>query len=143
MRAVDLLARREHSVQELARKLRQKGFEADQIDNVIQRLLDEGYLSERRYVESYLRSRACKGFGPLKIRVELKERGISEALIRAVFDELPADYWHEGILLLWDKKFAARFDGSPEAKAKCVRYMQYKGFPNQDIFQLIDEKVKR
>lgn len=134
------MARREHSVRELKQKLHHKGFDPEQVDAVIEQLLDEGYLSESRFTEAFIRSKAAKGFGPLKIRVELAQRGISEPLITDAFADLADGFWAEVLATLWQKKFAGCFDGSLAAKAKCVRFLQSRGFASHDIFSLIDEQ---
>lgn len=143
IRAVDLLARREHSERELATKLRQKGFESDQVDQVIAQLLEEGLLSNARYAESFIRARRLKHYGPLKIRLELYEKGISDALIESAMADYTTTDWQACMDALWQKKFANHFDGSLQEKAKCVRFFQYKGYPNDWIFRLIDQQVVR
>lgn len=73
---MDLLARREHGRAELTRKLRQRGAPAELIEAALERLADEGLLSESRYIESFIRGRASSGYGPLRIREELTQRGL-------------------------------------------------------------------
>ena len=75
--AMDLLARREHGRVELTRKLRQRGACPEMIDIALDRLTEEGLLSESRYLESYIRYRARSGYGPLRIREELNQRGLA------------------------------------------------------------------
>ena len=59
-RALKLLALREHSRKELENKLRQKGCSADDIIIALDRLEEENFLSDRRFCESYIRSRLRK-----------------------------------------------------------------------------------
>ena len=81
--AMDLLARREHGRMELSRKLRSRGAPPDLIEPALEKLADEGLLSEARYLESFVRMRANAGYGPLRIREELTQRGLPrEAGIR-------------------------------------------------------------
>src|SRR5471030_3290053 len=72
--AMDLLARREHGRVELTRKLRQRGALPEMIDTALDRLTEEGLLSESRYLESFVSYRARSGYGPLRIREELGQR---------------------------------------------------------------------
>src|SRR5690554_3917873 len=90
--AMNLLARREHGYVELARKLRQRGAEAEMIDVELQRLADDGLLSEERYVESYIRSRANAGRGPMRIREELAQRGLARELVERALAEAVIDW---------------------------------------------------
>jgi SOS response regulatory protein OraA/RecX len=67
--------------QELARKLRARGYAADAIDAVLDQLERDDLLSESRLVEHYVAERLHKGFGPVRIRFELREKGLSDARI--------------------------------------------------------------
>ena len=77
--AMDLLARREHGRVELTRKLRQRGAEPEMIETALDRLTEEGLLSESRYLESFVSYRARSGYGPARIREELSQRGLQRA----------------------------------------------------------------
>ena len=85
--AMDLLARREHGRVELTRKLRQRGAEAEMIETALDRLTEEGLLSEARYLESFVSYRARSGYGPLRIREELSQRGLQRADIELALRE--------------------------------------------------------
>ena len=56
-RAMKLLAQREHTKKELRQKLAAKGIPMEEVDAAIERLEEEGSLSEKRFAESYIRSR--------------------------------------------------------------------------------------
>ena len=75
--AMDLLARREHGRVELARKLRKRGATAELIESALDRLEADGLLDEARYLQCFVGSRARNGYGPLRIREELTQRGLS------------------------------------------------------------------
>lgn len=130
------MARREHSKKELQRKLVQKGFEASEVDQAIDELADEGLQSELRYIEALVHSKAERGFGPLKIKALLRERGIDDPSILAYFVTLPENFWHEVLLGVWCKKFAGRVSDTA-SKAKAIRYLQYKGFDLGSINRLM------
>ncbi|MDH3859297.1 MAG: recombination regulator RecX, partial [Gammaproteobacteria bacterium] len=78
--AMDLLARREHSEHELRQKLKARGHDADAIDEVLQGLKQDHLLSDARFTEAYVSHRFNAGVGPLKIRYELRQKGIADAL---------------------------------------------------------------
>ena len=61
--AMDLLARREHGRVELARKLRRRGASAELIEAALDRLCEEGLLSDARFLEAFVHSRARAGGG--------------------------------------------------------------------------------
>ena len=90
--AVGLLARREHSAFELQRKLSQRGFDPLVIDDVISRLAEQGWQSDARYAEAYVRMRVERGYGLQSIRAELGQRGVARALIQSALDEADVDW---------------------------------------------------
>lgn len=125
-KAMDLLARREHGVQELARKLLQRGAEQELIDVELQKLVDEGLLSEQRYLESYIRSRANSGRGPVRIREELAQRGLARDDIEQALAEADID-WQEQLHELWQRRFGEK-PADQKAYGKQVRFLLYRGY---------------
>ena len=79
--AVKLLSRREHSALELRDKLAKREFDEDEIELAIDELQQGGWLSDERFAEAYIRMRQLKGFGPIRISMELNERGVDEGII--------------------------------------------------------------
>ena len=66
-KALALLARREYGVEELARRLAAKGVDPALAGEVVGALAEDGLASDRRFAESYARSRLDRGLGPLAI----------------------------------------------------------------------------
>jgi regulatory protein len=54
---------REHSKIQLINKLKNKGFEVDIINNVLEDLRNSGFQSDERYTEEYIRYRQNSGYG--------------------------------------------------------------------------------
>jgi len=138
--AVRLLARREHSRRELAAKLRSRGAEGEAIDEVLEALAREGLQSDARFAESYTHSRRERGYGPLRIRGELNERGVDDALIEealAAFDD-----WErlgEEVRL---RKFGRRPPRDWPERAKQMRFLQYRGFAAEQIRAALDAETE-
>lgn len=133
--AMDLLARREHSVLELQRKLRQRGAEPELIESELQKLQDEGLLSEQRYLESYIRSRGLSGRGPVRIREELARRGLNRQDIDSALEEADVD-WQEQMQDLWQRKFGEK-PVDQKAWAKQARFLVYRGYPLDWVQKLL------
>jgi regulatory protein len=79
--AYRLLGRREYSVFELDRRIRQKWPEVTAVQELMEALVDENLVSDERYTESFVRFRLQRFQGPLKIKAALRTKGISDALI--------------------------------------------------------------
>lgn len=87
-KAIDLLARRDHSEKELEDKLRSRGGEEGDVARVLSDLRGIGLLDDRRFARSFLLFRAGKAWGPRRYRQELLSRGVSSELIEEVLEEL-------------------------------------------------------
>ena len=133
--AMDLLARREHSRAELARKLRQRGAEAELIDGALERLSEEGLLSDQRFLESFIRSRASAGYGPLRIRDELSQRGLPRAQVERALADSDVD-WAENLRELWRRRFGELPQDARE-RAKQGRFLLYRGFAQDAVSRLL------
>ena len=91
-RGIALLARREHSRGELRQKLLQRGHEPQEVDSALERLVEQGLQSETRYAESMARMRVGAGHGPLRIRSDLRQKGVDDAGIEAAISEVATDW---------------------------------------------------
>lgn len=131
------MGRREHSRHELQQKLLQRFPHArESIDPVLMRLTDEGYQSDARYVEAYIRSRMNKGYGHQRLRQELRLKGIEHQLIDDTFARMSQDNKHVEILLnLWNKKFKYLPKDSRE-KFRQMNFLRYRGFSSKEIEDL-------
>lgn len=130
--AIRLLSRREHSADELKRKLKTKGFNPALIEQIIQELAQENLQSDERFAESYQRSRRGSGYGPARIQQELKQRGVSEDIIAAVVIADDSS-WAELAKQVREKRFGLALPESAPDRAKQMRFLQYRGFTGQQL----------
>jgi regulatory protein len=77
--ALRILKYRFNSEVELRRKLRGKRFEKDEIEETILRLRNEKWLDDERFAAAFVRTRANKRVGQLRIRRELHAAGVSQS----------------------------------------------------------------
>jgi regulatory protein len=134
--ALALLARREHSAFELARKLRSRGFDSSDIDSVLSDLQVTGLLSEERFVEMFVRSRISRGQGPLKIRAELRERGVDDGLVDAFLEET-AEYWAVRAEEARVKRFGNGTPADQREWGRQARFLGQRGFEGAVIRRLL------
>ncbi|MBB3240758.1 regulatory protein [Pseudomonas sp. Tn43] len=133
--AMDLLARREHGRVELTRKLRQRGALPEMIDTALDRLTEEGLLSESRYLESFVSYRARSGYGPLRIREELSQRGLQRTDIELALRESGIN-WQEQLEDTWRRKFSGHLPIDAQERAKQGRFLSYRGYSMEMISRL-------
>lgn len=130
--AMDLLARREHSRLELARKLAARDFARELIDGVLAQLEKDNLLSEQRFAEAFVRSRISSAKGPVRIIAELRERGLSDQMIRSAIDLAQAD-WSELAATALHKRFGTGAAKDIRERAKRVRFLSQRGFSAEQV----------
>jgi regulatory protein len=126
-KAMDYLARREHGRAELLTKLTKFGFDANVADDAIAQLHDDGLQSDQRFVEAFIQSRINQGKGPVKVRADLRERGIDDGLIDSGLAKAGQD-WHALARDVWAKKFGPDQPVGFKEKARQMRFLQSRGF---------------
>ncbi len=134
---MDLLARREHSRLELARKLHARAYTPEIAAEVLDALEEEGLLEESRFVESFVRSRVGKGQGPARIRAELLQRGVDDALIQTGLGEADCD-WISLAVAARRKRFGADSPSDFAERARQARFLQSRGFDGGQIQAALD-----
>lgn len=130
-RAIQLLARREHSARELKRKLEARGVGADEAAAAVEEVAREGWQSDARYAEMLVRSRVSQGHGPVRIEAELELAGLPADQIRAALDGADVD-WRALAAEVRARRFAAPPASSAE-RAKQYRFLQNRGFDGSQI----------
>lgn len=136
--AMNLLARREHSLQELHLKLQRRFGNDPVLANELQRLADENLQSDTRYAQSYCRQRASRGFGPLRVRQEMRDRGLTDQDIAQAFVAAELD-WNAIAAEAYAKKFGRRACDDLKEKSRRARFMQYRGFSSAHYQQLLEQ----
>lgn len=134
-RALRLLARREHSRAELSRKL--AGYATtEEIDSLADQLEQSGLLSDARFAESFVAARGAR-LGGLKLRHELKSRGVADELIAS---HIPDDEESElnRAREVWLRKFGhAPVDARDYARQ--ARFLAGRGFAAGVVHRLLKD----
>ncbi len=133
---MDLLARREHGRVELTRKLRQRGASDEMIGVELDRLAEEGLLSEARYLESFIGYRARSGYGPARIREELNKRGLARPDVEQALRECGFD-WAVQLTDTWQRKFAGCLPADMRERARQTRFLVYRGYSMDMVGRLL------
>ena len=132
--ALSLLARREYSKQELARRLLQYTEDPDEIPPLIEDFERRGWLSEQRVAEQVMATRR-KRFGSQKIVHEMRQKGLSEEAIAGAREALK-DSELESAREVWRRKFPEPPSNANE-KARQMRFLQGRGFSLDTIRKVI------
>ena len=130
--AVRLLARREHSTEELRRKLLTKGYPSDAVEPVIQKLAGKRLVSDERFTSTFVHHHARRGQGPVRIRAELRQQGIADSQVEAALRGAEVD-WVQLAREVRRRKFGAAPPCSLGERAKQARFLQYRGFDAEQL----------
>jgi regulatory protein len=139
--AMRLLAMREHSQVELQRKLVQKGFNDLAVAQTLHALIAQNLLSDARFTEAFVLSRRGRGSGPVKIQVELQQRGIDNGLISRYLDFQDPD-WLELAEQVRQKKYGVARPDEYTQKMQQARFLANRGFSHEQIRQVLDAEFE-
>ena len=124
-RALQLLARREHTRAELERKLVPYTEDPAEVQAVLDDFTARGWLSESRAVEQLVHARRGR-FGVARIRQALMAKGVSNESMAPALENLK-DTEVDTARAVWARKFKTA-PGTAADRARQVRFLQSRGF---------------
>lgn len=135
-----LCSRAEYCRSDIYRKaLKDLEGDADAAARVSDALVQERYVSDARYASAFAREKASiQGWGPVKIRFQLRGKGISEADISAALEEID----QAGATRQLDRLLAAKarsLAGDPQIKLKLLKYALSRGYE----YEAVEAALKR
>lgn len=144
-RAIRILAMRDHSEQELRRKLAapvmsKNGPEAldvtpEELEQVVAWCIENRYLDDNRFVGQFIASRSRKGYGPARIRQELSHKGIARQAVEQAMRECDID-WVSLARAQAQRKYGEPLPSAFAEKVKIQRFLLYRGYLMEDIQEI-------
>jgi regulatory protein len=129
--ALDALARRDHASSELRRKLRDKGYDGAVVDGLVERLVDERLLDDRRYLQNFVAYHAARGQGPNRVRAELRKLGLQTPDVESSLDGYPD--WIAHLKRARQKKFGTSLPTNYADRQRQARFLAYRGYTGAQI----------
>lgn len=126
-RGLGLLGRREHSAREIKAKLSRKGHDKADIASALGRLRDRSYQSDDRFGISIARTRVAQGYGPARIRAELRSHGLADAAITTAIAAADAD-WPKLAAAQLKRRFGAKPAVDREERGRRAQFLLRRGF---------------
>ncbi|MBP0635161.1 recombination regulator RecX [Cupriavidus sp. AcVe19-6a] len=133
-RAVGYLSRREHSRAELARKLAPHAESPEQLEQLLDALERENWLSNQRFADSLVHRRGAR-YGAARVMQEAKTHKLDSEQLGELQERLRATET-ERAREVWRKRFGVPPD-TPEARAKQIRFMVARGFARAVVSKII------
>ncbi len=136
-----LLSKREHSVAEIIQKLSQQEFSTSDIHTVLDKFVENGIQSDARFTFHFVRNCMMKGQGLSRVKQALKVHNIDSSILHEALDELEID-WYSRAYEVKCKKFGEEVETDWQKKQKQMRFLQYRGFSQDQISFAITESPK-
>ena len=129
----------EHCISEVTGKLETWGATSTDIQKIIQRLIDEGFINEERFARAFVTDKfRFNKWGKIKIALALRYKGISQGLIQQSLDNINEEEYKESlILLLQAKRKSIKSNDEYERNGKLIRFAQSRGFEYNIIEQCL------
>ena len=136
-RALNYLARREYTRNEMVRKLAPYSEDKSEVDALLDDFAQRGWLSETRFVAMVVRARQGK-YGSRRIAHELREKGVSEEAINAALPGVRENEL-ETARAVWTKKFGI-LPADAKERAKQMRFLAGRGFSQELIGKVLGQR---
>ncbi len=136
--AMRILNRKDYTVYQMRKKLKEKGFSDEEIDEVVGHLLEVNLLNDDRYAENFVYFKLKDGYGKRRIAYELKDRGVDENIV---------DKWLDGVdelgfaSALVKAKVGSRKITLKE-KGKLYAFLARRGYDYDTINEVLNKEVE-
>ena len=140
--AIALLTRREHSRQELQRKLLARGLPQDEVAGALAELADDGWQDDTRFAETLTRVRAEAGYGPAHIRAELAMHALGEDRVAAALAPFEGT-WVDRARELAQRRFEAPMVPDRAFERRVLAFLLRRGFGHAAARSALDRSACR
>ncbi len=132
-------AYQERSQQEMRDKLYEWGLYSEDVENVIARLITDGFLNEERFAKAFAGGKfRIKKWGRIKIKIELKKRKISDYCIRKAMEEIPDKEYTKTMKEVIAKKLKENPKGKLQVRNyKAAQYAISRGFEGDLVWDVL------
>ena len=139
-KAATYASRCEHCESEVKEKLMDWGANSDEIGKIINYLIEERYIDNQRYANSYTRDKfRFNHWGKYKIGLILRSKNIDSDIIEEALNQINEEEYLEKLeQILRDKLRSVKYSSEYEKKGKLFKFAQSRGFESSAISKVID-----
>ncbi len=142
--ALRCLELRSYARSDLARRLARKGHPRQAVEAALEKVAALGLLNDEAYARSYVRTRAARGRGPLRLIRDLLAMGVHRSLI----DQAIAVEWPEGsdrtsMPQALATKRALQLGSLPRQtkRRRVLAYLARRGFSGREVTEMVEKVV--
>lgn len=134
-------AYQERAHKEVRQKLFEYGLHTNEVDEILSRLITDGFLNEERFARAFAGGKfRIKKWGRMKILNELQGLGLTEKCIRSGLREIDEKDYRKTLMQLIQKKMPSLKEGNLYKKRdKVARYAIAKGFEPDMVWEMLKE----
>ncbi|MBP6657951.1 MAG: RecX family transcriptional regulator [Bacteroidia bacterium] len=138
-KALKFCAYQERSQQEMRDKIYSWGLHQQEVESIISYLIEEGFLKEERFAIAYAGGKfRVKKWGKIKIKLALKNKKISEPLIKKALGEISDSDYRKMLLKVISAKEKLVTEKDPyKRKYKIASYAISRGFEPQLVWEVM------
>jgi len=140
-----ICSKQEKCCSDIRKKLDVWQISYDDQDTIIQSLIDDKFIDEKRFSGFYVRDKyRFNKWGRIKITHHLKQKQIPEHIIMEALESIPeSEYENNLVEILTSKMRSVRGDDSYQLKGKLYRFAQSRGFESNLIFRIIENLLHK
>jgi regulatory protein len=142
-RAVRFLSYRSRSEAEVQTKLTQLGFPAKVVEETIKRLRALNYLNDEAFARAWAQGMTeGRGYGPLRIERDLRQKGIAKSVISRILGEtFGSQEGKERAKMLLEKRFRGKDLHEAKTLRRAVSFLQRRGYRDSVIAELLRQPL--
>ncbi|MGQ1908858.1 regulatory protein RecX [Marinifilum sp. RC60d5] len=136
-----ICSRQEKCCSDIRKKLQNWNIEKQEQDEIIDSLVDDKFIDEKRYTGFYVRDKfRFNKWGRIKIAYHLKQKRVPEQIINEALNQIKETDYQESLQELLKNKLKSLKEDDPyQLKSKLFRFAQSRGFESQVSLQFIDK----
>lgn len=133
-------AYQERCQQEARDKLYEFGLWPEAVENIISKLIEDNFINEERFAMQFARGKFnIKKWGRIKIKIELKQRRISEYCIKKALQQIDEEEYIQTLQKLIETKRKQITEKNPiKLKYKLMTYAASKGYEKYLIMDVLN-----
>ena len=133
-----LCAKREYCVSDIRRKaIERLDGDRQAAEELVQSLIGNKFVDDARYASAFAREKSgLQGWGPIKIRFQLRAKGISDSIITEALSEIDGTKARIRLEKLLENKWGS-FSDDPQGRLKLIKFALSRGYEYEDTEPLI------
>ena len=138
-----LAARSEKSSGDALRLMQNWGIDPSARQGVLQRLINDKFIDDRRYAEAFVRDKMrFSGWGVFKLRAALRNKGISTDIVEDVLRMLDSNNMTDRLRERLERKMrTTKYTTRYDLKSKLMRYGASLGYDFESVGDVVDTLI--